>query len=514
MRKHQRTTKRTLALLLSLTMLLALAPLHLAAAEEVVTVTAMWSGARPQNEFTEETHQYIIDTLGIDLQLTQVTENFEQQLALAISGGDIPDLIWMDYDTYVTYAQEGLFYDIGDLIANYPELMAYVDTNGAGEYCWDRMTVDGAIYGIPTRSVNKTMYTAAIRQDWLDKLGLQVPETLDDLTEVLRAFTEDDPDGDGVNNTYGVSCTGLEYSSVFFGAFGATSSLDYLLNDDGTVTTNVISDSYKSALTYLHDIYQKGYMDPEVFTQSNSQTYEKFATGQMGYWPCWWSHGGSVYLKYGFKDNNPDGEVTMMYPVKGADGASGLPATDPIWRTVAISYNCKNVEKVLELINWEITPYGWYTVQCGLEGDYFEMDENGNVTWYWGLNGKSRRGDDIADMEIYKFIENLDLQSKLYVLDNSDYGAKRTAGIATCMNAPVYQNLFMGMYTDEYNTLNPELKTYVTNQTVKFIMGDLDLDKDWDNYVATYLSMGGEKVRTSLLEKYNAAHGTAYTLAD
>ena len=248
--------KKLLAIVLSMMLVLSMLP-ALGAAEDVVTVTAMWSGARPQNEFTDETRQYIRDNLGIDLELTQVTENFEQQLALAVSSGDIPDLIWMDYDTYVTYAKEGLFYDIGELVKQYPDLMAYVDTNGAGDYCWDRMTIDGAIYGVPTRSINKTMYTAAIRQDWLDKLGLKVPETLDELTEVLRAFTEDDPDGDGIANTYGVSFTGLDYGSVFFGAFGATSGMDYLLNEDGTVTTNVISDQYKAALTYLKEIYDK-----------------------------------------------------------------------------------------------------------------------------------------------------------------------------------------------------------------------------------------------------------------
>ena len=503
--------KKFLSLFLALILLLAAVPMGALAEEDVVTLTLLSSGNRPQNEFTDETWQYIKDNLGIDLQITQAPENFNQQLALMVSGGDIPDIIWMDYDPYVTYAQEGLFADITDLVGNYPELMEYVDTNGMGQYCWDRMTIDGAIYGVPTRSVNPTMYTAAIRQDWLDNKGLAVPTNLDELTEVLRVFTEEDPDGNGMNDTYGVCCTGLDYMSVLFGAFGATSMMDYFLNEDGTVTTNVISDEYKAALKYIKDIYAKGYMDPETFTQSNSQTYEKFAIGNHGYWPCWWSHGGSVYMKYGFADNNPNGEVTMMDAIAGPEGKAGLPACDPIWKTVAISYTCENVEKALELINWEITPYGWYTVQCGLEGDYFEMDENGKVTWYWGLTGQNKRGDAIADMEIYKFIENLGLQQQLYTLDESDYGAKRTAGIATCMRAHAYTNLFLGMYTDEYTSMNPELQNYYTNMTVKFIMGELDIDTEWDNYVSTYLSMGGEKVRTSLLEKYNAENGTSYT---
>ena len=111
----------------------------------------------------------------------------------------------------------------------------------------------------------------------------------------------------------------------------------YLLNDDGTVTTNVISDEYKAAVSYLHDIYAAGYMDPEIFTNSNSQAYEKFATGKMGFWPCWWSNPGSVYVKYGFLDNCPTGKITLVDPIVGPDGKSGLIGTDPIWRVLGIT---------------------------------------------------------------------------------------------------------------------------------------------------------------------------------
>ena len=361
------------------------------------------------------------------------------------------------------------------------------------------------------------MLTTAIRQDWLDNLGLQVPTTIDELTEVLRAFTEDDPDQNGLNDTYGLSTYGMHniysmnYLSTIFGAFGAAPGQQYLLNDDGTVTTNVISDEYKAAVSYLHDIYAAGYMDPEIFTNSNSQAYEKFATGKMGFWPCWWSNPGSVYVKYGFLDNCPTGKITLVDPIVGPDGKSGLIGTDPIWRVLGITSSCKNVDKVLELINWQCTPYGWYTCQCGVEGNYFEMDDAGNVTWYWGMDGKNKNGDEISDMELYKFIENLDLQSRLYKLDESNYGQYRAAGLESCMNAKVYQDLFTGIITDEYTKLNSELESYMDNNITKFIMGELDLSKDWDNFVSTYLNMGGEQVRTSLLNAYNEANGTSYT---
>ena len=153
--------KKFLSVLLSLVLLLAVVPMGALAEEEVVTLTLLSDGNRPQNEFTDETWQYIKDNLGIDLQVTQAPENFTQQLALMVAGGDVPDIIWMNYDVYVTYAQEGLFTDLTDLVGNYPDLMEYVDTNGMGQYCWDRMTIDGAIYGVPTRCVNTGWTTRA-----------------------------------------------------------------------------------------------------------------------------------------------------------------------------------------------------------------------------------------------------------------------------------------------------------------------------------------------------------------
>ena len=98
--------KKYLAILLAILMLLAALPMSAFAEEEVVTLTYLSNGNRPQNEYTDETWQYIKDNLGIDLQVTQAPENFTQQLALLVASGDIPDLIWMDYNTYVSYAEK------------------------------------------------------------------------------------------------------------------------------------------------------------------------------------------------------------------------------------------------------------------------------------------------------------------------------------------------------------------------------------------------------------------------
>lgn len=77
----------------------------------------------------------------------------------------------------------------------------------------------------------------------------------------------------------------------------------------------------------------------------------------------------------------------------------------------------------------------------------------------------------------------------------------------------MHADLFLGLTTEEYVSNHSNLETFVKESGIKFITGEADLEADWDNYVQTYLSMGGEAVRTSLLDAYNALNGTSYTFA-
>ena len=78
-------------------------------------------------------------------------------------------------------------------------------------------------------------------------------------------------------------------------------------------------------------------------------------------------------------------------------------------------------------------------------------------------------------------------------------------------NIPVYPDLFLGLTSEAYVQHFSNLDTFVKESGIKFITGEVDIDAGWDNYVSTYLSMGGEELRTSLLDQYNALHGTSLT---
>lgn len=104
----------------------------------------------------------------------------------------------------------------------------------------------------------------------------------------MRKFTFDDPDGNGQNDTYGLSCAGYNYLSFLMGAFGASTERDNFLNDDGTITTNAISNEYKDALKYLNSIYKEGLIDPEMGSPApmsrlrRSGAAAKWAFGPLG----------------------------------------------------------------------------------------------------------------------------------------------------------------------------------------------------------------------------------------
>ena len=143
-----------------------------------------------------------------------------------------------------------------------------------------RLTVDGQLYGVPCLNV-EGKYNLFMRSDWLDTLKLSVPETLDELKEVLRAFTQDDPDRNGKNDTYGYGGVGVWGANgefmPFFGAFGVMPG--YYSLSGNRVVTHSISEEYKQSLMYIRDIVAKGYVHPEVFIMDGNQAEQMFVNG-------------------------------------------------------------------------------------------------------------------------------------------------------------------------------------------------------------------------------------------
>ena len=119
-----------------------------------------------------------------------------------------------------------------------------------------------------------------VRADWLEKLGLDVPETLDEFYEVLKAFKERDPDGNGIDDTYGLSTAGLYDIQGFMGAFGVKAR--YVIDEEGKRTIPYASDAAIPAYEWLNRLYREGILDPNFVTNSTGDFRNLFLADRVG----------------------------------------------------------------------------------------------------------------------------------------------------------------------------------------------------------------------------------------
>ncbi|MBN1523644.1 MAG: extracellular solute-binding protein [Spirochaetales bacterium] len=277
---------------------------------------------------------------GIELEILQPTHNkYEEKLKIMIAGGDIPD-IFETMPTFASlYAKEGAAVALDGFIAANPNL-ASVPKRLLDSY----RSQDGKLYFFPLQLGGGCV--GYIRKDWLDKLGLSIPTTYDELVNVMEAFTKRDPDGDGQANTYGYSAT-LMGDGIFQDMYNRNIMLDAKGNffvKNGKWVDGFAQPEMKEALARWQKLYKAGIIDPEIFTNQTSDMREKFFQGRTGiveYWVASWAF---KMQRDTHAASGPNAVVKPFAPVKGAK------YLDRLARVFCISTKTKNPKAVFD--NW------------------------------------------------------------------------------------------------------------------------------------------------------------------
>ncbi|WP_219834552.1 ABC transporter substrate-binding protein [Paenibacillus sp. R14(2021)] len=219
---------------------------------------------------------------GIHIDWTNYTNDvFAEKKNLALASGDLPDAIFdagmSDYDL-LKLAKDGTIIPLDDLVAKMPNLQKVLELKP--QYKAMMTAPDGHIYSIPwieelgsdKESIHEVNNIPWINKGWLDKLGLQMPTTTEELKQVLIAFKTKDPNGNGKADEIPMSFInsngGNEDLGFLFGSFGRGINWDLtLVGDDGKVSFAASDDGYKKAVNYIHDLYKEGLLDNEFVTQ-------------------------------------------------------------------------------------------------------------------------------------------------------------------------------------------------------------------------------------------------------
>ncbi|WJH32807.1 extracellular solute-binding protein [Paenibacillus sp. CC-CFT747] len=338
-----------------------------------VSISMFDRGQVSSDEGTYEENRWvkwIREQSGIQLKVVPVPRNQAQdKLNVLIASNQAPDLIW-EYDrNYIgNLVTQGVIQPIDEYIDKYstsykkylqenPELKPYI-------------TFDGKIYAVTTKRTISTVANHGIwiRKDWLDKLGLKAPKTMEEFIAVAQAFKDRDPDGNGKADT--VPIIGYTTGDVYAAMFGVD-WVDWYL-EDGKMKYGPTLDRYGDALAAEKTIYDLGLADKEYFTdKDNSRAKQLWTTGKAGICLCQWG-GTTTTMNRDLLANNPNAEPVPLEPVATKYGKYGLYQETPAYIYVTFNKNMKNPKAAVQYLDW-LMDKGWFTLSNGNEGVHYKL---------------------------------------------------------------------------------------------------------------------------------------------
>ncbi|TBL81889.1 extracellular solute-binding protein [Paenibacillus thalictri] len=208
--------------------------------------------------------------------------NYNEKMNVTLASGDMPDLMLIS-DPFAPVirraAAQGAFWDVTSMYKNFPKL------NDFPKEAWEFTKMeDGKNYGIPrVRPVDGGGFPY-IRKDWLDKLGLPVPQTMDEMYTAWKAFTNNDPDGNGKADTFGFAAN-VETNGM--GALGWVESVFNQTNGDwkvvdGKLTNINVLQGTRDALVYLNNAYKDKLIPEDFAILKPSQSRDMVKAGKAG----------------------------------------------------------------------------------------------------------------------------------------------------------------------------------------------------------------------------------------
>ncbi len=229
----------------------------------------------------EEVLQKVKDYTGIDIEYIPVANDSLEEIVgvTLLDTKNLPMIMTWGGNlnaTIISAAKAGAFWNLEDYIFDETK---YPNLSKANKDVLKQITVDGHIIGLyRARPIGRNGF--GYRKDWADKLGLSAPETVEDIYNMAKAFTEQDPDGDGQKNTYGLCLckyTGpIDIIQTWFGAGNAW------IEKDGKLIPSHMTDEYWEAVNYVKKMYDEGLVYSDWAIRDTNTWTDGVKNGECG----------------------------------------------------------------------------------------------------------------------------------------------------------------------------------------------------------------------------------------
>lgn len=291
----------------------------------------------------EEMKQMYIEELGIEpIAIVPPQGSAVEKLNLMLGSNDEIDLFQGNWDDY---ASEGAIIPLNDLLDQYGQDIKKAWSEEAWEYMKDQ---EGNIWGIP-RGTPSVHYPIWIRTDWLEKLQLDMPKTLDELETVLKAFKEQDPDGNGQHDTIPMMTDLNGIKNAFLGGFTEHGNSNWFDPEDQKLKPVELAPGFKDFVMKMADWYREGYIYKEAFAKFDP--LELLKTNRVGTSSMWYSRITLLFPQ--IKPNLPEGANYEI--IRGIEGPKGklMTASPGSTNGMLITRKAKHPDAVMKFINYQ-----------------------------------------------------------------------------------------------------------------------------------------------------------------
>jgi len=447
---------------------------------------------------------------------TPISSAYGEKKNIIFATNDLPDVFFggmLTPSDEVNYGTQGALIPLEDLIDKYaPNIRKMFETYPEARK--SVTTMDGHIYALPKYNevAIRNFYKLFVNPVWLDNLGIdKLPQTTDELYELLKRFKEEDPNRNGQADEIPLSLFSDSHFDEIIGhllpMFGVAMDPQYMIGVKGDKALLMATQpEYKKFLEYLRKLYKEKLLDPEVFIHTKEQFDGKGKNGQLGVLTV----SGVPWNTLNTAENE---SVPLLPPISDDPGRTPVVLLRPLIErgTFAIT----NVNKYpAETIQWVDHLYsydGGRYAAMGKEGFAWEWTDDSKSEWIQlarnGMSSVQTKAASTPDgsglpswrMSDYMFKEQSDYWQEQNQLGKEVYGPLGIVALP--------QLYFTNDEQRAIDAVRVDLASYVIQMTAKFII-DSEPMENWDAYVATLQKMGSnqyEQTFQNAYDRYNAA---------
>ena len=331
-------------------------------------MTSVNNSNMPENDtYTDNAYTRYIKSV-INVQNVDVFEandsQYDTNVSMVISMGSLPDIMVVSsQDEVEQLVEAGLIEDLTESYNNCISDRIRKMYESYGDSLKDMVTYDGKIMALPETNITDGPNLVWLRKDWMDKLGLSAPHTINDVVNIVKHFISEDPGNNGVDasgkpNTVGLAVdtdvTGeCGYSSEFlldiiFACFGAYPK-QWIMSDDGEIVYGSVTDEAKEALSYISSLYNQGVIDNDFLLRTSTNICELIENGQCGsFFGPWWAPNNPLVNAV---SSNPDADWQPYLIATDSDGITSYHSQNPCYKYVVVRKGYEHPEIAAKMIS-------------------------------------------------------------------------------------------------------------------------------------------------------------------